>query len=558
MATTPINPQGQLWLCQTPLEKDYKNQLTFASASAQSTYFASTVVLSLASDKYTYIRKDGFIVVDAKIDTIRSCNYLFYTNTGFTTKTYYCFITKMEYVSEDSTRIYFETDCFQTYYFNIVYHPCFVEREHVADDTIGKHTVPEGVECGEYVMNGSPIAIAPNKITKDQSEVTTITSEMIICFQVSKFFKEYSFMHGGRYYNRQFSGLKMFGVQTLLDANRIISGFDKAGQGGNIVAIFMAPKEFFQGCTIHETTFQTEDSGGSNVSVYVLIPAENAYTTSLANNTTVTINSTLNGYTPKNNKLFTYPYNYMYVTNNTGQDVIYHYEDFKTNSPKFMLNGVLGQGCSTRLVPLNYKGLELQQGDVENYPYGITGAKYPICAWASDYYTNWLSQNGVNMGVDTFNKTLSAGIYGSFSGNPAIMVASAGVSAFTSVLANLGEMSKAEKMPDQAKGNTNCSDVNFAWRKYFTINQMSVRYEYAQIIDEFFTTYGYKVNRLKTPQFSSRTYWNYIKTVGCNCDGAIPQEDLAIIRKIFDNGCTFWHNAQYFGDYSKVNSIVTP
>ena len=553
-----VEPQSVIYLCRTPLENDYKNQLTFANATAQSNYFESTWVRSFGTGTgkgYTYVRKDNKIVLECKIDEVIGCNYLYYRNVGFSNKTYYCFITKMEYISEESTAVYVESDVFQTYMFDIHYHPCFIEREHVADDTIGIHTVPESVECGEYVMNDSPVAIAPNKLTKDQSNTTTITSEMIICFQVSKFITEYSFMHGGRYYNRIFSGLKFFGVQSVADANKIISGFDKAGKAENIVAIFMAPKEFFQNCEIRETVFQTEDSGGSNVSVYVLIPSETAYTTSLADKTTISMNSTINGYTPKNNKLFTYPYNYLYCTNNAGQDVIYHYEDFKNNSAKFMLNGVLGQGCSTKLVPLNYKKLELNQGDVENFPYGISGAKYPISAWASDYYTNWLTQNAVNMGVNVFNKTLSSGMVGAFSGNPAIMAGSAGVSLVTSVLGSLAEMDKAEKMPDQSHGNTNCSDVNFAWRKYFTINKMSVRYEYAQIIDNYFSMFGYKVNIVKTLQFNSRPNWNYVKTIGCNIDGQIPQEDVDTIRKMFDTGVTMWHNPSTMYDYTQNNNV---
>ena len=36
-----ITPQGDIYLCKTPLENDYKNQLTFASATAQYNYFYS-------------------------------------------------------------------------------------------------------------------------------------------------------------------------------------------------------------------------------------------------------------------------------------------------------------------------------------------------------------------------------------------------------------------------------------------------------------------------------------------------------------------------------------
>lgn len=148
-----VTPQGSLYLCKTPLENNYKNQLTFANANAQLTYFNSKVVKTYTN--YTYIKKDNIVQVGDNIDTIIDCNYLFYQNTGFTTKYYFCFITNMEYVNENCTRITFETDCFQTWQFQIQYNRCFVEREHTNNDTIGANTVPENVETGEYIVNSS-------------------------------------------------------------------------------------------------------------------------------------------------------------------------------------------------------------------------------------------------------------------------------------------------------------------------------------------------------------------------------------------------------------------
>ena len=146
-----ITPQGQLYLCKTKLENDYKNQLTFSSATAQLNYFNS--VIEHTFDNYTYIKKDNVVQVGKNIDEIIDCNYLFYKNIGFTNKWYFCFITNMEYVNENCTRITFETDCYQTWLFQIQYKQSFVEREHVNDDTIGLHTVPENLETGEYIVN---------------------------------------------------------------------------------------------------------------------------------------------------------------------------------------------------------------------------------------------------------------------------------------------------------------------------------------------------------------------------------------------------------------------
>ena len=53
-----ITPQGQLYLCKTKLENDYKNQLTFSNANAQITYFNS--IISHTYDNYTYIKKDNY------------------------------------------------------------------------------------------------------------------------------------------------------------------------------------------------------------------------------------------------------------------------------------------------------------------------------------------------------------------------------------------------------------------------------------------------------------------------------------------------------------------
>ena len=49
-----ITPQGEIYLCKTPLENDYKHQLTFSNANAQMTYFNSKIEKTL--DNYTYIK----------------------------------------------------------------------------------------------------------------------------------------------------------------------------------------------------------------------------------------------------------------------------------------------------------------------------------------------------------------------------------------------------------------------------------------------------------------------------------------------------------------------
>ena len=85
---------------------------------------------------------------------------------------------------------------------------------------------------------------------------------------------------------------------------------------------------------------------------------------------------------------------------------------------------------------------------------------------------------------------------------------------------------------------------------------MSITEEYAKIIDKYFSMYGYKVNDVKTPNITGRTNWNYVKTIGCNIVGDVPQDDMQKIKDIFNNGVTLWHNPNTFLDYSQSNNIV--
>lgn len=550
-----IPPESDVILLKVPIEIDEKNQLNFSDATAQYNYFNSCP--KLIFDKFTYQRKDGTITVPALVDDIYGYNYVMYRNENFSNKWFYAYIIETKFLSPNSSSVKIKTDPWQTWQFDLNYKPVFVEREHVNDDTIGAHTVPEGMDVGEYVVNGSPQALQPNMLVKDAGN-NAIYTEMLICFQVTELLDS-MYVNTTRNINRTYSGLSIFGVESYDDASKIVAGYDYKGKDASdsaIVSIFMAPKEFFQGCHTQPATFNYDETHTYTVTIHT--PVASSYASTLLETTAISRNTSIDGYVPKNNKLFTYPYNYLYMTNNVGADITYHYEDFVNAEPKFYMAGSLGQGCSIKLAPINYKHLGTDQTPVENFPYGIVGAKYPVCAWKSDYYTNWLAQNAGNIQariVSGFASGLAMGTLYS-GGNVGMGVAMAGINLVQNSISGFAEDAKAKIIPDQAHGNTNCSDVNFAWRKYFTANRMSVRNEYARIIDDFFSRFGYKINRVKNMNITGRANWNYVKTIECYIRADIPQEDLIEIQSMFNNGITIWHNPATFGDYSQNNGIV--
>ena len=109
--------------------------------------------------------------------------------------------------------------------------------------------------------------------------------------------------------------------------------------------------------------------------------------------------------------------------------------------------------------------------------------------------------------------------------------------------------------PYTARGNTNGGDINTcSGRNCFSFYKMCIKQEYARIIDDYFSMYGYKVNSVKIPNVTGRSTWNYVKTIDCNITGNIPQQDLQEIKNIFDNGVTFWHSPYTFLNYSATNT----
>ena len=85
---------------------------------------------------------------------------------------------------------------------------------------------------------------------------------------------------------------------------------------------------------------------------------------------------------------------------------------------------------------------------------------------------------------------------------------------------------------------------------------MSVREEYAKIIDQYFSMYGYSINEVKLPNITGRSNWNYVKTIGANIEGDIPEGDINEIKSLFNNGITLWHNTSTYLDYSQNNAII--
>ena len=83
---------------------------------------------------------------------------------------------------------------------------------------------------------------------------------------------------------------------------------------------------------------------------------------------------------------------------------------------------------------------------------------------------------------------------------------------------------------------------------------MSVNSQYAKMIDDYFTKYGYAIKQIGTPALNNRQRWTYIKTQDCSVVGGCEASFIRKINSIFDSGITFWKNADEVGNYSLANN----
>lgn len=524
-----ITPQTELRLLKCPIESDNRNQITFSNATAQYNYFNS--LPKLVVDNFTYQRKDSVIRYPAHIDTILTYNYVMYQNEAYTNKWIYAFITNMEYVNDNMTLITIKTDVFQTWQFSMVWKRSFIEREHTNNDSVGNNTVPEGLEIGSPKV----YATLKDSVNTDLAIVTQSVIDADTHQDVDSIHRYHNIPIPGKY-NRW---------DTTTDPYGRLQGFinwlDSNSKKDALINMFLAPKWVLG-----------TPQGGSGIEVEETdtIPSKFLGISRI---------SSLDGYTPKNKKLLTYPYCYIALSNQIGQFNVYKQERWELDSNNEMLvvmKGVLTPGCSIKALPFGYNGEGYGKGYIDE---GITLGKFPILAWTSDTYTNWLTQNGVNLALK------GAGAVTGVLGGVALMATGGGALAGASMIGSgLGMVTDSVKeiyqhslVPDGVEGSLNSGDLLNAYgENRLTCYRMGITSEYARIIDDYFSMYGYKTNRVKTPNITGRTNWNYVKTIGANIEGDIPENDLNDLKQIFNNGVTLWHTTTYYLDYSRSNNIA--
>lgn len=532
----------KVYLLDVPLENDYKNTLFFTNEQAQHSYFSEHVVKSYTD--FSYQRKDNIIRVPDQYDTIYNVNYVMYQNSNYNNKWFYAFITDLRYINDGLTEISIETDVMQTWLFNYQVKQCFVEREHTNNDTVGNNIVPENLELGEYINQECTQAdITSLKIANGNSYIVIGVTETGLNDPVPS----------PTEYNGVYSGLTYLTFPSAQDVFFYLQVARSNLSEDNVHSIFLVPQTLF---TI--SSWWTYQQTGKPTFQYRPVPVSSSAVT--MQSPMISKPTTIDNYSPRNNKLYTYPFRYLMVSNNAGSTAIYRYEDWKYNDCSFIMEGAISVGCSIKLTPVGYKLGTSSTLNFKNYVEGLDAPKFPTCAWTNDVYTNWLTQNSINYPLEMIKDV------GMIAGGTVMTVASSGIGSYAGVglIANgamgiadtLKAKYEASLVPNTAKGGISEGDLTFSLKLGYTPYKMCIKRQNAEIIDKYFDLFGYQTNKVKVPNSNHRQRWWYTKTIDAIITGSIPNNDIEKIKSIYNNGVTFWKNASEIGNYSLSNNII--
>lgn len=558
-----IAPNSTVYLLTgVPCDKSYVHTLYFENKNEQYSYFYGKRVKTFTNVSYQRHSKNS-IRLECLADDIYNVNYLMFQNTAYGNKWFYAFINNVEYINNVTTEITYTIDVMQTWYFDYTLGTCFVEREHTLTDVVGENTVPEPVDGGEPYIQEYNDFMYPRTTSQPLFSLVVYYIPTQGKY-IESIGNDYTFNVGtnenlrGTIYNGIYTGAisyayPMFlgadGVTTLKWVNALFKTLDEIG--ATIISVQQIP---FQ-------AWVDEQTGASPTIKSINQPLSFSVGSGTSEHPRTDI------YTPKNKKCYTYPYSYMVITNNKGDErtLLWEQSASKTidgrQQIRIQISSAVAPTCEIGARPMNYMGKEV------NYDEGVLLNDFPMPSWSENTFDRWWAvnkyqfmYNTVTDAITTVTGAMKTGLTSSIGMSTSVSLGAA--NAGIGLVDNIVEYATHQRVPNKGKGNLSSSGLPVVeGRIGFSMYSMGSKPEYIKIVDEYFSMYGYKICRLKIPNIKAaakselRPQWNYIKTTTCIIDNLNAPADVdEQLQSIYNSGITFWMNPNNVGKYNLDNS----
>lgn len=534
----PFTPNGKIKIYRfVPLDESYQNTLHFKDRDAQLAYFRCTngsfpyakADCKASFSGQTFTRNERqYVRVEGNACNYYDCNYMAFQNLLFGEMWFFAFIHTVEYVNDYCTEIYFELDVMQSFMWNYELRECYVVREHSLTDKVGDSLTEETIPNVAYktTQNVHPSWFDNYSIilttTCDMADMTTgwekHPSVTNIC----------GIPHGGSILATDQSNIAAF--QNTLQLIAQNASLDA------VVSCYLFPTDLIS------------FSGRPKNYDYPVMSYEN--------------NSTIDGYKPANNKMFTYPYTVIQV-DTPDQQQVYKPELFEYTQASFSVLGVIGTIPQILIIPLGYD----DGGGGTDYTRYVYMNSFCNLQVLGDNFSNWFGQNFLkvesNLGVDATKILAGAAV---MAGTEGALGSKSALEGIQGVMGTITEVATAMHVPPTKLTNASGYGLRAAHLDKIAFKVIQPTKEGAQIIDDRFTMYGYATHRVKVPNIrwydTCRPHFNYIQCKQMSfhwelftSEGkgtSVPQRYMSKILEIYQNGITFWKNPNEVGRYENL------
>lgn len=487
----------------------------------------------------TFQRQNREMRLPISMDVAGRYNYGEFVNNG---RTFYCFITDMEYVNDNMTKASYVIDYWHTYQTDVTYHRVMVERAIVpkADDVYCAFTQEE------------PVSV-------DKWDIQNIDTTYPVVDEDSSGTWAYFMVDNGTQSNND--------IQSYTYGNHKYAA--AITQGYDFDTIVNRLKDI-----VHDNN--TLDS----VQGVWAIPIKSTIPLAFPNPSKITLNLSLpenpNGVTVRNQKTMISPYCYAALFSSDGEDLTLDLQDISHDGSKqFTFNGNFSLLPKPQMVvyPAYYRDMNNYYGfsvvSCENFPVpNVASSTVTVSNQMSLLSKKWAVGTSAFMalgnvmssasGVVGLNKTdagtsLAFNMPGQAQAGNILTTTAASVGNVAGSIISLQEQQRHMKAISGVRGNGSAA----LWTRGIigiTAVMFVPERDQLQKIDDFFSRYGYTINAIQLPNIHARKKWDYLKTQ--NAEFAVPNAPVEVentINQMFDSGLTIWHVVEGFKDYTLLN-----
>lgn len=591
MATVLLSGTNVRLLSSVPFHSDYNHSRWFTSKESQQTYFLSKPVVWSANEaNFQRLNNVSFMDVREPIENLLNVNYMMFQNAQYSNKWFYAFVTQVEYIQRNNTRIHFKIDVLHTWLFDMNFKPSYVIREHCPlwqGATPVINTIDEGLDYGDIYETVSVQQFRPfddllfmvvgmkehrhsnpsqplvNQIKANYLGMPQPLTYYVTPFKLSGAQPTITVGGSGAHLSTAILDV-LSGMYRSEDAvNNIVTAYitDFIGNNSGIAYDSANNTVNFSPVQFEIANFRVEPESDSFTTLYLkqireYEQIEHSFGGKYSGFEEVT-----------ESKLLMYPYALSVLDDFKGNRLEIKNEYINSPSITVTAMGSIGNSNKVSYGVKNYatKGLNennlkkmvLEHSLINDDPNDIPVMNEHLAAFMQgnrNAITQQQRQIWFDAGVGTLSSMTNGIARGNLisSGISAAQSIGQGVLALQSIQAKISDINNKPPSLQQQGSNTAFSFGN----RYTGVHliKKQIRKEYRDILSDFFNMYGYKVNRVKIPNFRTRLNWNYVQTQNCVIRGNFNNEDLQELRNIFNNGITLWHTDD-IGNYNLSNEV---